>query len=125
MRADACWIWTGGRQSAGYGRLSFGARTLAHRAVYELLVGPIPEGLTLDHLCRVPLCVNPDHLEPVTRGENVLRGNGLSAQRARQTHCIHGHEFTPENTGLNGRGRRCLMCQNARNAQRSRKQVQS
>lgn len=69
-----CWIWRGTPGANGYGRLSIGNRpTYAHRAAYELHVGPIPAGLTIDHLCRVRMCVNPDHLEPVTRAENTRR----------------------------------------------------
>lgn len=70
-----CWLWTGPLDRQGYGRLKrFNGNTLAHRAVYTLLVGPITYGLTLDHLCRVRHCVNPDHLEPVTHAENCRRG---------------------------------------------------
>lgn len=69
-----CWHWTGGLNNCGYGQVGFNGRTTpAHRAVYELLVGPIPKGLQLDHLCHVRICVNPDHLEPVTKRENMLR----------------------------------------------------
>lgn len=70
-----CWVWTGAKQSAGYGALRVDGRVvLAHRHAYEQAVGPIPAGLQLDHLCRVTDCVNPEHLEPVTNRENVLRG---------------------------------------------------
>lgn len=74
---DGCWLWTASLTGDGYGRISlggkFGPMGLAHRVAYELLVGPIPEGLELDHLCRVRRCVNPEHLEPVTHAENVRR----------------------------------------------------
>ena len=83
-----CWLWTG-RTHDGYGRYSGGS---SHRIAYELLVGPIPDGLELDHLCRVTQCVNPDHLEPVTREENIRRRYLLV------TSCKNGHPFTPENT---------------------------
>lgn len=106
-----CWLWTAHRDPNGYGRFRLdGAIRPAHRVAYELLVGPIPEGLTLDHLCRIRHCVNPDHLEPVSRRVNTLRGIGVSALRARQTHCQHGHEFTPENTYTWRRQRRCRTC---------------
>lgn len=79
---DGCWVWPGAKNSQGYGRIGAGGRTWAytHRVVYEALVGPIPDGLDLDHLCRNPSCCNPAHLEPVTRTENSLRGH--AARRA-------------------------------------------
>jgi len=86
----------------------------AHRFAYEALVGPIPEGLKLDHLCRNRACVNPDHTEPVTDRVNTLRGFGPTAMNARATHCSEGHEFTDENTYLNQSGSRvCLTCMRA------------
>lgn len=98
-----CVEWEGGKDRDGYGQISAtvrGRRTTlrAHRVSYEKHIGPIPVGLTLDHLCRNRGCVNPKHLEPVTNRENVLRGQGPAAVNARRTHCVHGHEFTPENT---------------------------
>ena len=106
-----CWNWTGQRGN-GYGYASFRRHPyLVHRITYQLLVGPIPEGLTIDHLCRNRACCNPDHLEPVTRGENVLRGEGISAENARKTHCKHGHAFTEENTRITPQGHReCRAC---------------
>ena len=71
---NGCWLWTGGIQPKGYGTFRFrGKHYLAHRAAYEMFVGPIPDGLEIDHTCCVRHCVNPDHLEPVTPSENVLR----------------------------------------------------
>lgn len=98
-KTEACWIWTGATQADGYGRffVAAGEVTNAHRYAFELLVGPIPDGLVLDHLCRVKSCVNPDHLQAVTVAENNRRGVGFAGQH-RKTHCIRGHEFTPENT---------------------------
>ena len=96
---SGCWIWTSGYHPNGYGMMWFngGGRT-AHRVSYEHFVGPIPKGLTIDHLCRVRGCVNPAHLEAVSCRVNVLRGVGATAVNARKTHCKHGHEFTDENT---------------------------
>ncbi len=109
---DGCWDWTGGRTWNDYGRFSYKTKShRAHRAMYEILVGPIPEGMTLDHLCRNRGCVNPEHLEPVTLGENVLRGVGLTAQNARKTHCVNGHLFDEANTYWGRLGRACRACQ--------------
>jgi hypothetical protein len=110
-----CIIWPGSRYSTGYGRVwRDGRMQSAHRAAYQDAYGPIPEGLVLDHLCRVRLCVNPDHLEPVTHRVNILRGVGASARNVVKTHCPRGHAFTTENTYLNPRGFRvCRECHRA------------
>lgn len=114
---DECWEWQGAPNSGGYGFFSIGtAKTTAHRAGYELFEGPIPDGLVIDHLCRNRRCVNPGHLEAVSNGENVRRGEGPAVLRellGSATHCKHGHEFTPENTYINpGTGKRkCRTCQ--------------
>ncbi|MGA5354024.1 HNH endonuclease signature motif containing protein [Streptomyces thermodiastaticus] len=152
-----CWIWQAATNRKGYGIFSVnGGSTLAHRFSYELHVGPIPDGLELDHRCRVRACSNPAHLEPVTHAENVRRGkagahyrnrtecpqghpyddqntyrrrNGgracrqcdrdrkkaanaakPKAPRQLKTHCVNGHEFTPENTGHTGQRRYCREC---------------
>lgn len=123
---DECWPWRGRLNEAGYGR--YATRSLcmrAHRLAYTLLVGPIPAGLQIDHLCRNRACVNPAHLEPVTQRENILRGTALSAQRARQTHCKRNHAFTASNTYRDSKGRRvCITCRRARDRARShRKRV--
>lgn len=99
-KTETCWLWKQKPSAEGYGRFQTkpDPHTYAHRFAYELLVGPIPEGLHLDHLCRVRICVNPQHLEPVTCRENVIRGIGPAAIHHAQTHCIHGHEFTQANT---------------------------
>jgi hypothetical protein len=121
-RVDAsgdCWTWTGGRQSAGYGHYSLGRRglkTLAHRFAYELLVGPIPEGRQIDHLCRNHLCVNPDHMEPVTQRTNILRGTSPAAAHARVQTCPSGHPYDEANTCHRSNGRRsCRTCSRQRN----------
>ena len=108
-----CWEWVGTRRPDGYGVITVDGRLCrAHRYVFTLLRGDIPEGLVLDHLCRVPRCVNPDHLEPVTQRINTLRGVGPIPERAQQTHCIHGHEFVGHNVYIHPkRGtRNCRTC---------------
>lgn len=88
-----------------------GKDVLVHRKVYELLVGPIPDGMTIDHLCRNRKCCNPDHLEVVTMRENVLRGTGPTAEKYRQTHCIRGHLLSGDNLYITPQGRReCREC---------------
>lgn len=105
-----CWEWTRYREG-GYGRLKrHGRHVLAHRFFYETCFGPVPAGLDLDHLCRNRWCVNPDHLEPVTRRENVLRGAGLAAMGARKTHCDRGHELP----ALTRARRICAECRRMR-----------
>jgi hypothetical protein len=104
-----CWNWTGFLNEGGYGRFTVDdRRVLAHRYAFELLVGPIPAGLTLDHLCRNRACVNPAHLEPVTRAENTRRG--VRPVIVRVTHCMYGHEYTDENTYWRGKRRACRAC---------------
>lgn len=119
-RSGECWLWQGSKNSDGYGSLKYQGRMLSpHRLAYELSVGPIPEGSDLDHLCRNRACANPDHLEVVTRKENVMRGEGVAAHHARQTHCKYGHEFSTENTLLlhrkRGTERICRECHRRNN----------
>lgn len=124
-----CWLWTGARTGAGYGKLYRNGRAVeAHRVAYELFVGPIPPGLDLDHLCRNRACVNPAHLEPVTRSVNLRRGavgrSGATAINRGKTHCKRKHEFTPENTVVDRRGRRnCRICKRDAARQRYRDRV--
>ena len=96
---SGCWLWTGAR-SNGYGHFNKGKDVIvwAHRVAWELTHGMIPEGLTIDHLCRVRVCVNPAHLRIVTNRENILAGNGFSAVNARKRVCAHGHAYDQENT---------------------------
>lgn len=106
-KTDKCWYWTACKNIGGYGRVKIGDRFLmAHRVAYEGSVGQIPNGLQLDHLCRTRECVRPDHLEPVTNKENVLRGNGITAINARKTKCFRGHGFVKKCGG----GRECPQC---------------
>ncbi len=110
-KTDTCWLWTAAT-AHGYGRFFFGGRlTPAHRVAYEMLVGPIPDGLHLDHLCRTPACVNPAHLEPVTQRENTLRGEAPPAIHAAVTHCPSGHPYDQANTYRDRNGwRQCRTC---------------
>ncbi len=121
---DSCWLWTGASNSDGYGRFAANRRSIyVHRYAYEFCVGPIPGGFTIDHLCRVHLCVRPDHLEAVANRINVLRGEGITARAARQTHCKRGHEFTPENTYVRTmpHARQCRACQREHGRKHARK----
>lgn len=111
---EACWIWTGYTNRDGYGHWN---KEQAHRVFYEHLIGPIPPGLQIDHLCRVRACVNPNHLEPVTIRENCLRSQSVAAKLAGRTHCINGHEFTPENTRNTLGFRVCRACDRKRTAE--------
>lgn len=124
---SGCWIWTGCSTKQGYGSFGWkdengkGVLALAHRISWALSRGPIPDGLVIDHLCKVTCCVNPDHLEPVTQKENYWRSNareGTIAFNASITTCPQGHEYTPDNTLIRiNRGykcRRCKTCENIR-----------
>lgn len=125
-RDTGCVVWVGALGTHGYGNFYVGGRYLrAHRFAYEYFVGEIPDGLTLDHLCRNRACVSPMHLEAVTLKVNNERGS-----KATQTHCVNGHQFTTENTIIRSNGtRRCKACQyaraNAYNRERRRKAVAS
>jgi len=123
-----CWVWGGSKMGSGYGSFYLeGHHVGAHVAAYTLMRKPVPDGAELDHLChpgdgscsratcRHRLCVNPDHLEPVTRAENVRRGSSIFGQNMRKTRCLRGHELTPENTYVkilpDGReSRQCRTC---------------
>jgi hypothetical protein len=109
-----CILWPGVKHNHGYGTLTIEGKTVyAHRWVYEIALGPIPKGLELDHLCHVPACVNPWHLEPVTHRENMRRGFGPTAQNAKKTICKRGHPLSSEEASVRvtktGR-RQCRRC---------------
>src|SRR5882724_3748162 len=136
---NGCWLWTGQKDRGGYGRIGITEngrcfKRLAHRLSYEAFVGPIPKGLEIDHLCRVHCCVNPAHLEPVTRNVNMQRGVNIglvgrlaadAKQRAKTT-CKHGHDYTPDNLRWSQKGkyltRYCLLCMKLRHRARRAKQ---
>lgn len=111
---SGCWLWTGGRSREGYGKFWFGGKTdLAHRYSYINFIGPIPEGLQIDHLCRVRSCCNPQHLEAVTMKENILRGESPQARHARRQYCKNGHPLVEGNLHPDSRGwgrGSCLTC---------------
>ena len=115
---SGCWIWLGSCAQSGYAHVKIDHKTrYIHRIIYEHFKGPISPGLTIDHLCRVRCCINPDHLEQVTRGQNVLRGESTSAKNRRKTHCIHGHELCGANlvhVKSRPRTRVCRICTQAR-----------
>lgn len=117
---NGCWVWQGKLRSHGYATVGYQGRTwYAHRLAYTLMVADIPSGLQIDHLCRNRACCNPWHLDPVTPEVNKARGDSPAARAARQTHCVHGHEFTEENTIRYGRKRRCRTCYDALLARRA------
>lgn len=132
-KTATCWLWTGYRDSGGYGHFGVwnGEKQIdvpAHRYAYELLVGPIPPGLHIDHVvergCRHRHCVNPAHLEPVTPGENIRRGMTGKTNHAnsRKTHCPQGHPYDAENTVVWGDGaRRCRICERRKNREKQKR----
>lgn len=110
---SGCWLWGGCQNGTGYGQFRLNdSNRLTHRIVYELNYGAIPNGLEIDHLCRVRACCNPTHLEAVDHRTNALRGVGISAIYAARTHCKQGHILGGENT-LPYRGRSCRVCAKA------------
>ena len=127
---DGCWIWNGAHNNYGYGRVYKDGRCLsAHRVAYEIAEGPVPPGLDLDHLCRVRDCVNPAHLEPVSRKENLLRGETIPASNSQKTHCPEGHRLSLDNLVKSAypRRRQCRICWNKmmRDKYHAKKEVQA
>jgi HNH endonuclease len=119
LMVENCWEWLGSLSTMGYGRFTDGGvPQRPHRWAYERFRGPIPKGLTIDHLCRNRKCVNPDHLEVVIQAENLRRGNSPPAINGRKTHCKHGHALDAINTGYTKTGRLCLACRVLKNRAR-------
>ena len=124
---SGCWLWLGSIDDCGYGKMRGGrddpGESLAHRVSFKFHVGPIPDGLELDHKCRTRCCVNPYHLRAVTHAVNVAESDRTTNHRNRiKTHCLRGHEFSPENTVIekwNGiTMRKCRVCRLMRQRRR-------
>lgn len=116
---DACWLWSASRTTAGYGNFRMGGKVVyGHRVAYEAAYGPIPDGLQIDHLCRVRHCVNPLHLEAVTQAENLRRGEN---KYTHTTHCVDGHPLNVDNLRADKRRRVCRECANRRNREYRRR----
>ena len=114
-KTETCWLWIGAQSRTGYGSFGVKRKThYVHRLAYEWLIGPIPEKLVIDHLCRVRNCVNPDHMEIVSHRENTLRGVGPAALNSAKTHCKRGHLLDEQNTRmcnyLHYVFRKCITC---------------
>jgi hypothetical protein len=129
-RSGSCWLWTAATNAYGYGVIGIPGthRTeLAHRAAFRAWRGMVPDGKDLDHLCRTRSCVNPDHLEAVTRRINLLRGNTVTAANAAKTCCPKGHPYAGENLIIRQRAggvtRRCRTCDLARKADYRRRKA--
>lgn len=125
---DSCWAWLGTPRRNGYGQINDGHRQVyVHRFAYELLAGPIPDGLTIDHLCRNKLCVNPAHMEPVTNAENIRRM--IPHRNTQRTHCSQGHALDGDNAVPKHPGqwgRQCRVCGDRRTREyRARKRQAS
>ncbi len=116
VSAHGCWLWLGALDGKGYGSVIIeGKQVSVHRVVYDLLVGEVPAGLELDHMCRTRSCCNPGHLEPVTHRENVLRGTSMVAVNATKVVCLKGHPLSGANLYLPANGsRQCRECRRMR-----------
>jgi len=117
IKTSDCWIWTGAKNSYGYGQIhKDGKNVYVHRVSFEIHKGPIPKGLVLDHLCRVRHCLNPDHLEAVTNQENMARApKGMLGGNRHKTHCIRGHSLFGPHVRIDKNGARvCRKCRKIR-----------
>ena len=127
---SGCILWLGEIDPNGYGTHNRRSKTFkAHKFSYELYKGPVPKGLELDHLCRVRSCVNPDHLEPVTKAENIRRSHKFPRLNKTATQCAYGHSYLDDTVklrfdGRNKGGRRCLICTKIQNKKRSEKRTE-
>lgn len=128
VKTDTCWNWVGAKSKLGYGTFWISNQRgfiNAHRFVLGLDGWMIPKGFETDHLCRNRLCVNPSHLEVVTRRENNLRGTGAAARNSRKTQCIHGHELIGENLVIDSLGRRvCKTCRRRNDRAKQRRKIE-
>lgn len=117
-----CWEWTASLNHNGYGKfgISPSHSVLAHRFAWQTLIGDIPERMVIDHLCRNPRCVNPDHLRVTTRRQNTIAGYNPPALNARKTHCSQGHVYDEANIRITKTGRRCRTCDRIRDSLRQR-----
>ena len=122
--SSECWWWTAASNNEGYGLFWACRQVRAHRWAYERWIGPIQDGLQIDHLCRNTLCVRPSHLEAVTGRVNTLRGVGPTAQNARKTKCPQEHPLAGGNLYTDRDGwRRCRLCHNERSKERYRRAI--
>jgi hypothetical protein len=112
---NGCWVWTASLTSTGYGQIEVDYQKVkAHRVAYKLLVGDIPTDKELDHLCQNPVCVNPEHLQPVSHRDNVIRGKGWAKDNLAKTNCPQGHPYDLINTKFYKNDRQCRTCKRAR-----------
>jgi hypothetical protein len=124
-KSDECWIWTAAKAN-GYGLFYIDGHLISsHRMSYQWEIGPIPDGMELDHLCRNRACVNPAHLEPVSRSENLRRGVGVGVYNTAKTRCPNGHLYDEANTRTTGNRRHCRACarERARTKRKNKKEL--